>query len=163
MCSKILYHGSLDIVTEPVIRATKFYKDFGWGFYCTDIKKQADKWAIRRSSEKGVVNIYRYTANTNLKILKFEGLTNEWLDFIASCRAGNQHDYDIVEGAMADDVVWDWVSDFLEGTISRVAFWELVKFRHPTHQISFHTPKALQCLKYIGHEFITGVDNNANK
>ncbi|WP_282804112.1 DUF3990 domain-containing protein [Clostridium tetani] len=163
MNSKILYHGSLDIVTEPIIRATKFYKDFGWGFYCTDIKKQANKWAIRRSSEKGVVNIYEYTANTNLKILKFEGLTDEWLDFIASCRSGNQHSYDIVEGAMADDAVWDWVSDFLEGTISRAAFWELVKFRHPTHQISFHTPKALQCLKYIGYEFITGVDNNENK
>jgi len=84
-------------------------------------------------------------------------------DFIASCRVGNQHDYDIVEGAMADDVIWDWVSDFLEGTISRTAFWELVKFRHPTHQISFHTPRALQCLKYNDHEFVTGVDDSAIK
>lgn len=163
MVSKILYHGSLEIVTEPVVRATKFYKDFGWGFYCTDVKKQAYKWVIRRISEKGVVNFYSYVENTDLKILKFEGLTDEWLDFIASCRAGNQHDYDIVEGAMADDVIWDWVSDFLDGTVSRTAFWELVKFRHPTHQISFHTPRALQCLKYTGYEFITGVDDNENK
>lgn len=161
MASKILYHGSADIVTEPVVRATKFYKDFGWGFYCTDIRRQAVKWAIRRSSEKGVINIYNYIENTDLKILKFEGLTDEWLDLIVSCRAGNQHDYYIVEGAMADDVIWDWVSDFLDGTVSRTAFWELVKFRHPTHQISFHTPRALQCLKYIDYESITGVDSNA--
>ncbi len=95
--------------------------------------------------------------------MKFEDLNDEWLDFIASCRVGNQHDYDIVEGAMADDVIWDWVSDFLEGTVSRTAFWELVKFRHPTHQISFHTPRALQCLKYNDHEFVTGVDDSAIK
>lgn len=163
MTSKILFHGSSDIVTEPVVRATKFYKDFGWGFYCTDIKKQAYKWAIRRSSERGVINSYTYFENPNLKTLKFEGLTDEWLDFIASCRAGNQHDYDIVEGAMADDVIWDWVSDFLDGTVSRTAFWELIKFRHPIHQISFHTPRALQCLKYTGYEFVTGVESDATK
>ncbi len=52
---------------------------------------------------------------------------------------------------------------FLEGTVSRTAFWELVKFRHPTHQISFHTPRALQCLKYNDHEFVTGVDDSAIK
>ncbi len=119
--------------------------------------------AIRRSNEKGVINSYTYVENSNLKILKFEDLNDEWLDFIASCRVGNQHDYDIVEGAMADDVIWDWVSDFLEGTVSRTAFWELVKFRHPTHQISFHTPRALQCLKYNDHEFVTGVDDSAIK
>lgn len=163
MESKILYHGSSDILTEPFIRATKFYKDFGWGFYCTNIKKQAYKWAIRRSNEKGVINSYTYVENSNLKILKFEDLNDEWLEFIASCRVGNQHDYDIVEGAMADDVIWDWVSDFLEESVSRTAFWELVKFRHPTHQISFHTPRALQCLKYNDHEFVTGVDDSAIK
>ncbi|TCO70666.1 DUF3990 domain-containing protein [Marinisporobacter balticus] len=163
MPSKILYHGSSDIVTEPIVRATKFHKDFGWGFYCTDIRKQAVKWAIRRSNQRGVINKYNYVENTDLKILKFEEMTDAWLDFIARCRSGNQHGYDIVEGAMADDVVWDWVSDFLEGTISRAAFWELVKFRHPTHQISFHTPRALQCLTYVDSEFITGVDNNATK
>ena len=63
----------------------------------------------------------------------------------------------------ADIVTEPVVRATLDGTVSRTAFWELIKFRHPTHQISFHTPRALQCLKNVSHEFITGVDNDANK
>jgi len=64
-------------------------------------------------------------------------MTDEWLDFIADCRRGIEHFYDIVEGPMANDTIWDYVEDFFRGAISRAAFWELAKFRHPTHQIVF--------------------------
>ena len=87
-----------------------------------------------------------------LNILRFNEMTNEWLDFIALCRSGVIHDYDIIEGPMADDTVWNFVSDFISGDISRLAFWELVKFKYPTHQISFHTLKAIDCLKFEGSE-----------
>ena len=33
--------------------------------------------------------------------------------------------------------------------ISKEAFWELVKFKYPTHQIVFCTEKALQTLKGV--------------
>ena len=49
---------------------------------------------------------------------------------------------------MADDQIWDYVESFLEGDISREAFWELVKFKYPTHQIAFCTQKALACLTF---------------
>lgn len=39
---------------------------------------------------------------------------------------------------MAVDEVYNYVTDFIKGIITRAAFWELVKFRYPTHQISFH-------------------------
>jgi hypothetical protein len=55
-------------------------------------------------------------------------MTDEWLDFISTCRAGGIHDYDVVEGRMADDTVWNHVNDFLAGDISKTAFWELAKF-----------------------------------
>lgn len=42
---------------------------------------------------------------------------------------------------MADDAVFNDVQSFLNGEISRAAFWEPVKFKRPTHQISFHTEK----------------------
>ena len=56
--------------------------------------------------------------------------------------------YDIVEGPMADDTIWDYVNGFTSGQISREAFWALAKFKHPTHQISFHTVNALHCLAF---------------
>lgn len=49
---------------------------------------------------------------------------------------------------MADDTIFNYVQSFLDGEISRAAFWELVKFKYPTHQISFHTAKALAALTF---------------
>ena len=64
-------------------------------------------------------------------------MSDEWLDFVVSSRQGERHDYDIVEGPMADDAIWNYVDDFTRGLISRIAFWELVKFKNPTHQVVF--------------------------
>ena len=53
---------------------------------------------------------------------------------------------------MADDQIWDYVEDYIAGKISKAAFWELVKFKYPTHQIVFCTDDALKCLHYRGYE-----------
>lgn len=49
---------------------------------------------------------------------------------------------------MADDTIFNYVQSFLDAEISRAAFWELTKFKYPTHQISFHTKKALAALHF---------------
>ncbi|MBB5265261.1 hypothetical protein HNP82_002404 [Catenibacillus scindens] len=36
---------------------------------------------------------------------------------------------------MADDTIWDYVEDYMAERISKEAFWELVKFKYPTHQM----------------------------
>ena len=81
-------------------------------------------------------------------------ISNEWLDFIALCRSGKTHNYDIVEEPMANDTVWNYVNDFLAGRINRKQFWALAEFKYPTHQISFHTLSAIDCLKYVKSEVI---------
>lgn len=146
-----VYHGSNVIVKQPKILESGFYKDFGFGFYCTNIKKQAIKWANSKSP-KHIVNIYEYQENPQLKILKFDVMTDEWLDFIAACRRGKRHDYDIVEGPMADDTIWDYVEDFMDGKISREAFWVLAKFKYPTHQLLFCTTEALETIQFVRGE-----------
>lgn len=77
-------------------------------------------------------------------------MTEEWLQFVVDCRRGIKHNYDIVEGAMTDDTIWDYIEDYITKRISNTAFWELVKFKCPTHQIVFCTEKALQTLKFEG-------------
>ncbi|MBU5315407.1 DUF3990 domain-containing protein [Clostridium bornimense] len=149
----ILYHASGEVVEFPEIRKCRYTKDFSWGFYCTNNSEQAKKWA-KRNRDFPTINYYKFEEKENLKILKFNEMTDEWLDFIAECRNGLVHDYDIVEGPMADDTVWNYVNDFLAGDISRNVFWELAKFKHPTHQISFHTLKALDCLKFERSEVL---------
>lgn len=143
----ILFQGSKEIVEFPEIRTAKYNKDFYYGFYCTVYSEQAKRWAVRYSG-KGVINEYIYTPNKSLKVLSFSEMTEEWLDFIVSCRSGQSHEYDIVEGPMANDTIFNYIQNFVDGKISRAAFWELAKFKKPTHQISFHTARALETLKF---------------
>ncbi|WP_448923320.1 DUF3990 domain-containing protein [Holdemanella biformis] len=142
-----IYYGSNVIVNQPKIITDGFYKDFGYGFYCTNFVKQAKRWALTKKN-KHVVNVYSYTENENLNCLIFKEMSDVWLDFVVSSRQGERYDYDIVEGPMADDTIWNYVDDFTRGLISRTAFWELVKFKYPTHQIVFCYEAALKCLEY---------------
>lgn len=142
-----LYHGSNVRVEKPEILVMGFYKDFGYGFYCTGFEKQAQKWALTKRGNH-VVSTYSFRKDESLKTLSFAEMAEEWLDFVINCRRGIKHDYDIVEGPMADDQIWDYVEDLMEGNITREAFWALAKFKHPTHQIVFCTTKALETLTY---------------
>lgn len=142
-----LYHGSNVVVDIPKILVNGFYKDFGYGFYCTVMEKQAQRWALTKKKEH-IVNVYVYNKNNDLKIKKFNEMTDEWLEFVVNCRRGIEHSYDIVEGPMADDTIWDYVEDYVRGEISKAAFWELVKFKYPTHQIVFCTEKSLNSLEF---------------
>ena len=149
-----LYHGSNVEVVFPKIISNGFYKDFGYGFYCTVLEKQAKRWALTKRNSH-IVNVYQWkNSNLDLRILKFDEMNEEWLSFVVDCRTGKSHNYDIVEGPMADDTIWNYVNDFLSGDISRKVFWDLARFKHPTHQISFHTLKALDCLKFERSEII---------
>lgn len=144
----ILYHGGRGIVESPEIRIAKYNKDFYFGFYCTLLREQAIRWATRFNGG-GYLNEYIYTPNDSLKVKKFSEMTEEWLDFIVSCRLGYSHEYDIVEGPMANDTIFNYVQNFVDGKISREAFWALAKFKKPTHQISFHTARALTTLSFV--------------
>ncbi len=145
-----VYHGSYIQVQKPEIRIGRYTKDFGPGFYCTIIREQAQRWA-RRYDEK-IVSIYEVRLNTNLKIKEFKEMSEEWLDFIIACRSGQEHSYDIVIGAMADDQIYNYITDYMDGVITREQFWVLAKFKYPTHQINFCTEDALKCLTYRGYE-----------
>lgn len=142
-----IYHGSNMAVEAPKILVMGFYKDFGYGFYCTSLEKQAQKWAITKKGDS-VVSVYHYKPDSTLKIKMFQTMTEEWLGFVVNCRRGIPHNYDIVEGPMADDQIWDYVEDLMEGSITREAFWVLVKYKYPTHQIVFCTPESLSTLKF---------------
>ena len=142
MSKTLVYHGSSIEIREPKINT----KDFGEGFYCTVIKEQAERWARRKKTP--VVNVYSTLIDEKLNILEFKTMTDEWLDFIVACRSGKKHDYDIVIGSMANDQIYNYVNDFIDGIITREQFWSLAKFKYPTHQINYCTERALKCLKF---------------
>ena len=153
MAKMTVYHGGYMSVEHPQIRIGRNTKNFGSGFYCTIIKEQAERWAKRY--DKKIVSIYEVRLNTNLNIKEFREMTDKWLDFIIACRSGELHDYDIVIGAMTDDQIYNFVSDYIDGAITREQFWVLAKFKYPTHQINFCTEEALKYLEYCGFEEVS--------
>ena len=85
------------------------------------LREQAERWAVRYN-DVGVINEYVYTPDETLKVLKFSEMTEEWLDFIVACRLGKPHSYDVVEGPMANDTIFNYVQNFVDGKITREAF-----------------------------------------
>lgn len=152
MAKMTVFHGGYEPVEIPEIRKGRNTKDFGEGFYCTVIKEQAQRWARRYNSK--IVSIYTVSMDNSLKIKEFKEMTDEWLDFIIDCRAGKSHDYDIVIGAMADDQIYNFISDYMDGSITREQFWVMAQFKYPTHQMNFCTEAALKCLEYRGYEVV---------
>lgn len=142
-----VYHGSSVAVSVPEIRSGRFSKDFGDGFYCTTLLEQAKRWASRK--KPSVVSLYEYLPSEGLKVLEFTEMTDDWLDFIVNCRRGISHNYDIVIGAMANDQVFNYINDYVDGILTKEQFWVLAKFKKPTNQICFCSENALKCLKYI--------------
>lgn len=52
-----LYHGSNIVIDSINLAMCRPYKDFGKGFYLTDIKEQAENMAVRVSKIYGPLSI----------------------------------------------------------------------------------------------------------
>ena len=87
MENNIIYHSSNVEVPYPKILINGHYKDFGYGFYCTNIEKQAKRWALTKKGAS-VVNSYSYAEKPKLKVLSFTEMSEEWLEFVVACRRG---------------------------------------------------------------------------
>ncbi len=148
----IIYHWSYKVVDEPAIIKGKYTKDFGYGFYCTRNREQAEKWTKKYKTP--VINAYYLKNISDLRVKKFEEYNEEWLDFVVHCRAGGTHDYDIVEGFMADDTIYEEIHEYLNGNIDKKVFLEMMKFKWSNNQISFHSARALTKIVFLENEII---------
>ena len=137
-----VYHGSAIEVSKPLVALSRPNLDFGQGFYVTDMRQQAERWASRIATRRmvnPVLNIYEFNVNAAKKeyrYLKFESYDKAWLDFIVANRKGKMlwKDYDVVEGGVANDNVIDTVEDYIRGRMSaEAALVELSKHK-PNNQ-----------------------------
>ncbi|MDR3328172.1 MAG: DUF3990 domain-containing protein [Prevotellaceae bacterium] len=155
----IVYHGSYTKINKIDLSKCENRRDFGKGFYVTNIRKQAEEWAEKiatRHHSKAIVTEFTFFESAftewHYKVLRFDGYNNEWLDFVVLNRNPESsvptHNYDIVEGPVADDKIQRRLSDYLDGKISREKFLdELWHKKEPSHQICFCTARALLMLK----------------
>ncbi len=156
----ILYHGSTVIVDRPTIITSEKGRDFGFAFYLTPIKEQAERMAKRKQkmtkSEKAFVSVFEWNENADgLEYKKFEEADLEWLDLVIRCRSDIKyhHNYDIVSGKIADDSVGETILFVISGIIKKEDALERLKFQQINSQIAFCSIKSLQGLRFIeGYE-----------
>lgn len=164
-----LYHGSNIVIDSINLAMCRPYKDFGKGFYLTDIKEQAEKMAVRVSKIYGgfpVVNIFEiqddFRKIESLKIKDF-GLetTEEWAKFVMNNRnrtftnmqdtlCNKDNKYDIVIGPVADDNMALLFRQYENEIIDFETLLKGMIYKKTSSQYSFHTEKSIKLLRKVG-------------
>ena len=161
-----LYHGSTVIVDKPLVSYGRDNLDFGKGFYTTSMQNQAEKWVQRFISlgKKGIINIYNFdddNIQTKYRYKKFTEYNEEWLDFVLACRGGSKeyHNYDIIEGGIANDKVFNTVELFFTGLIDKSTALHRLKFEKPNNQICFINQEVVDSLLQFESSYEAKGDN----
>lgn len=156
-----LYHGSTVDISAIDLSKSKPNKDFGQGFYLSADKMQAQRLAEYKAFQIGgspVINTYdfdeRLLKDGTLKVLEFDGYTEDWAKFIFANRQSKTgesvHDYDVVIGPIANDRVGIQVRKYFDKEISLETFLENLKYmKGITFQYFFGTEKSIKYLRKV--------------
>lgn len=155
-----LYHGTNIGFGEILLSRCRPNKDFGQGFYLTDIRSQAEAMAVRRCEfeESGVPIVQEYEFDESMlcggvfDVLKFEGVCAEWAEFILKNRMAKgkrMHNYDIVVGPVADDGVVFQLNLYMQHLITIETLVKELTYRQLNNQYFFGTERAIQQLRRV--------------
>lgn len=156
----ILYHGSNIVVKKPELISQNRFLDFGYGFYTTSNKTQAENFAKKvalRRGGKPIINIYEIDEEIDVEsylIKRFDKPDEEWLDFVCEHRNGiyDGEQFDLVIGAVANDDVYRTLQIYLAGLLSKDQALETLKIKKLYDQYVFKTKKAISLLKFVRFE-----------
>lgn len=153
----ILFHGSYTIVENPDLLHSRDDIDFGRAFYTTPIREQALSWCNRFKKEGKDAFLSKYLldeeAVETLRVLRFESYSDDWLDFVTSCRKGlDDTDFDIVIGGVANDRVFNTVELYFDNLIDKKEAIKRLRYEEPNSQIACRTEEALKLLEFKGFE-----------
>lgn len=133
------FHTSNVVVSEPDVRHSRKHLDFGMGFYLTPLEQQARDYGLRfiRRGEPAILNVFELSddiPDASRKV--FPAYDGEWLDYIVACRKGLPHQqYDVIEGGIADDNVFDTVDLYLQGVYTREQALDQLLWKRPNNQL----------------------------
>ena len=156
----ILYHGSNVVVKNPKLIEQNRFLDFGYGFYTTTNKVQAENFAQKVVVRRGgtpTVNIYEIDDNIGVELLKikrFNSPDEEWLDFVSAHRNGTYdgEQYDLIIGAVANDDVYRTLQVYSTGLLTKEQALEALKIKKLFDQYVFATNEAISLLKFVKSE-----------
>lgn len=154
-----LYHGSNIHIRKIDFSRCRPYKDFGQGFYLTEIEEQAIKMAERTATiygGEGIVSVFDFDkdgayADEKLSIKEFAIPNEEWTLFVMGNRDRTikhpTHNFDIVIGPVADDEMATQFRYFKDGIIDLEKLVSKIRYHKVSSQYFFHSDRAIKYLK----------------
>ncbi len=156
-----LYHGSNIAIERIDFARCKPYKDFGQGFYLTEIEEQAIQMARRTAAIYGgepVVSAFEFdeaaaVADEMLAMKRFAEPNEEWALFVMANRSRESwqpvHLYDIVMGPVTDDTIATLFRNFDDGIIDLPMLVAGLRYKKISSQYFFHSARAIQYLTIL--------------
>lgn len=156
-----LYHGSNQIVKNPLLVPQNRTLDFGQGFYTTTNEAQSKEFAKKVATRRGgnpIINVYKIDEKllSGFKVLHFTNPTEQWLDFVCNNRSGDliNSQYDVIIGPVANDDVYRTVGLYMSGILSKQQTIEALKIKQLYDQYTFASEKSLSLLSFVKHYFL---------
>lgn len=170
---KQLYHGSSNIIEQPIYGQGKRYNDYGLGFYCTDSLEMAKEWGVSFGKD-GYANCYELECD-GLRILNLNDpqfcilhwlaillenrefdvpspLAMEAKEYIMANFFVDYKDYDAIIGYRADDSYFSFAQDFINGTISYRQLNNAMHLGKLGQQFVLKSEKAFRQIHFIRSE-----------
>lgn len=173
----ILYHGSRNIIRQPIHGFGNPHNDYGLGFYCTENIELAKEWACTDDGS-GFANKYElkedgisccrlkepdfHILNWLALLLKNRdfavslGLPSEARTYILDTFYPDISMYDVIIGYRADDSYFSFAKAFLNGSISLEQLSQAMKLGRLGEQVVLISEKAFTNIKYVGNEKADG-------
>ena len=165
-----IYHGSPDVIEQPVFGTGKVHNDYGRGFYCTEHAELAKEWACSSDSD-GYANHYQLdmTGLTVLNLNAPEYNIMNWLAVLLENRKFNVAEglpqrakayimenynvdykkYDVIVGYRANDSYFSYAGDFVNGTLSLSDLSEAMRLGKLGEQVVLKSKKAFDALTFV--------------
>lgn len=174
-----LFHGSANVVEQPVFGAGNAKNDYGLGFYCTKHLELACEWAVSGVSD-GFANMYRLDTR-GLKVMKLNSADYHILNWLAILLENRTYDisgqlqrearqylldnflpdyknYDIITGYRADDSYFSFSKAFLSNSISLEQLRRAMKLGKLGEQIVLKSQSAFNAISFVEALPVSGDD-----
>ncbi len=159
-----LFHAGYEEIPSPDVFHGRKNADFGQGFYTTDQRAFACRWAREKKGADIIINCYELE-ETGLRVKRFDR-DPEWFRYVFSNRRSMPDElaeYDLIVGPIANDTIFNTLGIMTSGYLKDEEAMKLLCVGPCYQQITLKSPKAAKALTFLSSEILDKREIEDNK